>query len=139
MVKIDETFLKSVGLDGLPESRKQDFMLRAQEELETRVGERMSQGLTIDQLKEFEGIMKNDRETLVRMLAKVGDYRQDKIYQKLLERHGVVEGTLEILGEYLSVKWIQINRPDYAAITESVAEEIRNEILGAKNEILATA
>jgi hypothetical protein len=139
MVKIDETFLKSVGLDGLPESRKQDFMLRAQEELETRVGERMSQGLTIDQLKEFEGIMKNDRETLVRMLAKVGDYRQDKIYQRLLERHGVVEGTLEILGEYLSVKWIQMNRPDYATITESVAEEIRNEILGAKNEILATA
>jgi hypothetical protein len=139
MVKIDETFLKSVGLDGLPESRKQDFMLRAQEELETRVGERMSQGLTIDQLKEFEGIMKNDRETLVRMLAKVGDYRQDKIYQRLLEKHGVVEGTLEILGEYLSVKWIQMNRPDYATITESVAEEIRNEILGAKNEILATA
>ena len=61
------------------------------------------------------------------------------LYQKLLEKHGVTEGTLEILGEYLSVKWIQINRPDYATITSNVAEELKAEIIEARPQILGIA
>jgi hypothetical protein len=136
MIKIDEKFLGEVGLSSMPEKQKADFIAQTQEELENRVGEKMSEGMTVDQLREFDGIMNNDRNTMIRVLSQIGDYRQDVLYKKLLERHGVSEGNLEILGEYLSVKWIQINRPDYASITASVAEELKAEIIEARPMIL---
>ncbi|MBR1801649.1 hypothetical protein IJ768_00255 [Candidatus Saccharibacteria bacterium] len=136
MIKIDEKFLDEVGLSSMPEDRKADFIAQTQEELENRVGERMSEGMTVDQLREFDGIMNNDRNTMIRVLSQIGDYRQDELYQKLLKRHGVSEGNLEILGEYLSVKWIQINRPDYATITKNVASELKQEIIEARPAIL---
>lgn len=137
MIKIDEKFLDEVGLSQMPEEKKSDFISQTQEELENRVGEKMSEGMTLNQLREFDGIMNNDRNTMIHVLSQIGDYREDELYQKLLKRHGVEEGTLEILGEYLSVKWIQINRPDYANITASVADELKNEIIGSRAQILA--
>ncbi|MDO4967351.1 MAG: DUF5663 domain-containing protein [Candidatus Saccharibacteria bacterium] len=137
MIKIDERFLDEVGLTQMPADKKAEFIAQTQEELENRVGEKMSEGMTLNQLREFDGIMNNDRNTMIHVLSQIGDYREDELYQKLLKRHGVEEGTLEILGEYLSVKWIQINRPDYAKITSSVASELKNEILGSREQILA--
>lgn len=136
MIKIDEKFLEEVGLSTLAETKKADFIAKTQEELENRVGEKMSEGMTVDQLREFEGIMNNDRNTMIRVLSQIGDYREDDLYRKLLKKHGVTEGTLEILGEFLSVKWIQLNRPDYAAITKNVADELKREIIEASAMIL---
>lgn len=137
MIKIDEKFLEEVGLSTLAETKKADFIAKTQEELENRVGEKMSEGMTVDQLREFEGIMNNDRNTMIRVLSQIGDYREDDLYRKLLKRHGVTEGTLEILGEFLSVKWIQLNRPDYATITRNVADELKREIIEASAMILS--
>lgn len=137
MIKIDEKFLDEVGLTDLPEEKKPEFIEQTQEELENRVGERMSEGLTLNQLQEFEGIMNNDRNAMIQILSQIGDYRNDPIYIKILQRHGVTEGNLQILGEYLSVKWIQINRPDYAAITADVEAQLKNEIIQARDRILA--
>jgi hypothetical protein len=136
MIKIDEKFLEEVGLSAMPSEKKAEFIKQTQEELETRVGEKMSEGMTVDQLREFQGIMQNDRNVMIRVLSRIGDFRDDEIYQKLLKRHGLVEGTLEVLGEYLSVKWIQINRPDYATILENVAKDLKAEILEASPMIL---
>ena len=138
MIKIDEKFLEEVGLSTLAETKKADFIAKTQEELENRVGEKMSEGMTVDQLREFEGIMNNDRNTMIRVLSQIGDYREDDLYRKLLKKHGVTEGTLEILGEFLSVKWIQLNRPDYATITKNVADELKREIIEASAMILST-
>lgn len=137
MIKIDEKFLDEVGLSHMPDEKKTDFIAQTQEELENRVGEKMSEGMTLNQLREFDGIMNNDRNTMIHVLSQIGDYREDELYQKLLKRHGVEEGNLEILGEYLSVKWIQINRPDYATITANVADELKSEIIGSREQILA--
>ena len=136
MIKIDEKFLEEVGLSTLAETKKADFIAKTQEELENRVGEKMSEGMTVDQLREFEGVMNNDRNTMIRVLSQIGDYREDDLYRKLLKKHGVTEGTLEILGEFLSVKWIQLNRPDYATITRNVTDELKREIIEASAMIL---
>ena len=65
-----------------------------------------------------------------------GDYRQDDIYKKLLQKYNTTEGTLEILGEYLSVKWIQLNRPDYARVAQDIESEFKQEIIKAHDEIM---
>ena len=112
MIRIDDKFLEEVGLAEMPEEQKQAFIKHTQDELEMRVGEEMSRGMTVQQLEEFEGIMNQDREVMIRLLMQMDDYRQDALYKKLLEKYNVTEGTMEILSEFLSVKWIQKNRPD---------------------------
>lgn len=136
-MKFDDDFLSEVGLSNLPQEQKESFLKQAKEELELRVGEKMSQGLSDAQIEEFEGIMKNDQDVIRKVVSELGnDFRNDPIYQKLLERNGVTEGTWEIIGEYLSIKWIQKNRPDYHDIVKSSIEELKAEIRADSSKIL---
>ena len=136
MIKVDERFLAEVRLQNLPEPQKEALVAEIQVELENRVGEKMSEGMTPEQLEEFDGIMRKDRNVMIRFLSKLGDYRQDEIYQKLLQKYNVAEGTLEILGEYLSVKWIQLNRQDYAKVAQDIETEFKQEIIRRHDEII---
>ncbi|MBQ6355302.1 hypothetical protein IJJ18_02700 [Candidatus Saccharibacteria bacterium] len=137
---IDESFLTEVGLQGMPEEQKNAFLAHTQDELEMRVGEKMSEGLSVEQMTEFEGIMKNDQEVIRKLILDMKkDFREDEIYQKILKKHGVAQGDWAILGEYLSVKWIQNNRPDYREIVAGVMENLKNEIRESAPQILAAA
>ena len=51
---INEEFLQEVGLSAMPEAQKQDFLDYVKEELEVRIGERISKGLTEAQLNQFD-------------------------------------------------------------------------------------
>ena len=50
----DEQFLQEMGLSAMPEEQKKEFLDYIQEELEVRIGERTSKGLTEAQLAEFD-------------------------------------------------------------------------------------
>ena len=54
--QFDEQFLAEMGLSAMPEDQKQKFLDYIQEELEVRIGERISKGLTEVQLNEFDMI-----------------------------------------------------------------------------------
>ncbi|MBQ1539947.1 hypothetical protein IIZ72_00025 [Candidatus Saccharibacteria bacterium] len=56
MMQFDEKFLQEMGLSAMPEEEKQRFLAYIQEELEVRIGERISKGLTETQLNEFDKI-----------------------------------------------------------------------------------
>ena len=53
-MEFDEQFLQELGLSAMPENEKQDFLNYIQEQLEIRIGERISKGLTETQLNEFD-------------------------------------------------------------------------------------
>ena len=55
-MQFDEQFLQEMGLSAMPEDQKQKFLDYVQEELEVRIGERISRGLTEVQLNEFDQI-----------------------------------------------------------------------------------
>ena len=55
-MEFDEKFLQEMGLSAMPEDQKQQFLDYVQEELEVRIGERISKGLTEVQLNEFDMI-----------------------------------------------------------------------------------
>ena len=55
-MEFDDKFLQEMGLQAMPEEQKQDFLNYVQEELEVRIGERISKGLTEVQLNEFDMI-----------------------------------------------------------------------------------
>lgn len=53
-MQFDEKFLQEMGLSAMPEEQKQAFLKYVQDELELRIGERISRGLTEAQLNEFD-------------------------------------------------------------------------------------
>lgn len=138
-MKFDDDFLARVGLSELPENEKQEFLMQAKEELEVRVGNKMGEGLTEAQVAEFEGIMANDQQTIRKVVSELGmDFRTDPIYRKLLESYGVKEGTWEIISEYLSIKWVEKNCPNYAEIVKETIDAFVNEIKQNSAAILAS-
>lgn len=69
MFKLDNNFLKEIGLDGLPADEKNKMLSHIYETLEMRVGVRLASNMTDAQLDEFEGfINRNDEEGALRWL-----------------------------------------------------------------------
>lgn len=60
MALIDDKFMAEVGLADMPDAEKSAFIEHATEELEVRVGQRISAGLNSEQLTEFEQIEGSD-------------------------------------------------------------------------------
>ncbi|MBQ3280640.1 hypothetical protein IJG92_03235 [Candidatus Saccharibacteria bacterium] len=56
-MNFDENFLQEMGLSAMPADKKQEFLNYIQEELEVRIGERISKGLTDEQLQEFDSLL----------------------------------------------------------------------------------
>lgn len=133
-MEIDEKFLNEVGLSGMPEEKKREFLKRTKAELEVRVGREISKGLSPEQIKEFEALSEGDQRVIKKLVFEMdSDFRDDKVYQLILERSGKEKGDWDTLGEYLSVRWIQKNRPDYREVVERVTEELKNEIKNRAN------
>ena len=71
----DEQFLQEMGLSAMPEDQKQKFLDYIEEQLEVRIGERISRGLTEEQLSEFDTI--TDQAEATKWLEKNRpDYRE---------------------------------------------------------------
>jgi len=74
-MEFDDKFLQEMGLSAMPEDQKQKFLDYIQEELEVRIGERISKGLTEVQLNEFDQI--TDQAEATKWLEKNRpDYRE---------------------------------------------------------------
>lgn len=74
-MEFDDNFLQEMGLSAMPEDQKQKFLDYVQEELEVRIGERISRGLTKEQLDEFDGIT-NQAEAARWLEQNRPDYRE---------------------------------------------------------------
>jgi hypothetical protein len=62
MFSLDDDFLQSLGLGDLPDDQKQAFLQHLYEELELRVGTRLSEGMSDAQLGEFEKLIDSNDE-----------------------------------------------------------------------------
>ena len=63
-MKFDDEFLASVGLKQMPESQKEGFLKYVREEVEVRVGEKVCEGLSEDEISELEACADGE-ETLI--------------------------------------------------------------------------
>jgi hypothetical protein len=139
MFKLDDQFLKDLGLDQLPEDQKKSFLEHIYSQLELRVGTRLSEGLSDEQLAEFESFVdRNEEKVRAWLSANIPDYANDPTFQQLSS--AAPEGTTEliILSEYASLKWLALNRPDYRDVVKAVLEEIKQEILANRDAILGS-
>ena len=60
MFELDEKFFEEIGVNRMPENEREEFKKHIQEEVEIRVGERISDGIPAEKLDEFEAIVDGD-------------------------------------------------------------------------------
>lgn len=137
MFQLDDQFLKDLGLDQMPDDQKQAFLAHIYNELELRVGVRLSEGLSDAQLAEFEAFVDRDDEKVrAWVAANSPDYMNDQVYQQL--KTNAPDGTDDatLLAEYSSLKWLNMNRPNYRDVVAQVLDELKREIMSNRDAIL---
>jgi hypothetical protein len=139
MFQLDDKFLQDLGLDQLPPEQKQAFLEHIYSELELRVGTRLSDGLSDEQMTEFESFVDRDSEKVYAWIAaNTPEYQADPSYTQM--KTNAPQGTeeLSILAEYASLKWLSLNRPDYRQVVAQVLEELKKEIVGNRDAIVGS-
>lgn len=142
MFQLNDDFLKELGLDGLPEEQRVAFLKHIYGELEQRVGERLSQGLSDAQLDEFSEIIDRKPGAVDAFLAAhAPQYQQDPMFQRLLQALQSADSTVgaddpRVRAEFAATKWLEVNRPDYRNVVAEVMEELKKEIVANRDVIL---
>lgn len=137
MFQLDDKFLQDLGLDQLPEDQRQAFLQHIYEELELRVGTKLSDGLSDAQLEEFESIIDKNEDVITTWVAQhAPTYQQDEAFGRLQQATGLDVNDPELRNEYVATKWLEINRPDYRDVVAATLEELKGEILNNRDAIL---
>jgi hypothetical protein len=137
MFQLDEQFLKDIGLDEMPDEQKKPFLEHIYEELELRVGTRLSEGLSNDQLDEFESFVEGDADKTRAWLARYEpNYLEQPTYLGLKQKAPDVEDA-RLASEYASLRWLEINRPNYRDVVASVLDELKTELRTNREQLLS--
>lgn len=137
MFQLDDKFLQDLGLDQLPEEQKQAFLQHIYEELELRVGTKLSEGLSDAQLDEFEGIIDRKEDAVNGWLVQhAPNYQTDEVFTRLQQSTGLGADDARLKAEYAATKWLEVNRPDYRDVVAQVLDELKQEIAKNRDAIL---
>ena len=137
MFQLDDNFLKELGLDQMPEEQRKPFLEHIYSELELRVGERLSQGMSDAQLDEFANIIDKVPGAVDAFLDKhAPNYTEEPMFQRLVQATGVAADDPRLRNEYAATKWLEVNRPDYRNVVATVMEELKREIIANREAIL---
>ena len=135
MFHLDDNFLQEVGLEALPQNQRQAFLEQVYSSLEGRVGVQLSEGLSDNQLEEFESIIDRNEDSVRQWLkVHVPDFQNDPIFAGLLQPDNIA-----LQSEYAATKWLEVNRPDYRDVVARVMQDLKNEIMNNREAILASA
>ncbi len=137
MFQLDDKFLEDIGLADLPEEQKKPFLQHIYDELELRVGTKLSDGMSDEQLEEFESIIDRKDENISSWLAKNSpEYHNDEMFIKLKDSSNLDVNDPALRAEYAATKWLEVNRPDYKNVVAGVLEELKQEITSNRDAIL---
>jgi len=137
MLKLNKTFLKEVGLESLPEDEQDSFLQHIYEELELRVGTLLSDGLSNQQVEEFESIIDKDDSKIKAWLQKYSpDYYNQNDFQELEKKLKLDVNDPQLRQEYAANLWFKMYRPDYQKLVKQTFEDLKKEIIANKDKIL---
>ena len=139
MFQLDDQFLQDIGLASLPEDQKKPFLQHVYDQLEYRVGVRLSEGMTDAQLEEFEAIIDKKPEVIDAWVAQFAPaYTTDDLFVKIQAASGLAVTDPLVKSEYAATKWLEVNRPDYRDVVAATLAELKQEISGSRETILGT-
>ncbi len=111
MFKLDDNLLRELGLGDLPPQEKNRMLQHIYETLEMRVGMRLAEGMSNQQLDEFEKLMPVQTDT--------EEMRKQK--------------------EQDALRWLETNFPNYKQVVADELEKLKGEIKMAAPQILAAS
>ena len=137
MFQLDEKFLQDIGLNDMPEDQKKPFLQHIYDELELRVGTKLSDGMSDTQLEEFESIIDKKDDIVTEWLAKyTPDYYNDPAFIKLQSTSQMDVNDPNLHSEYAATKWLEVNRPDYKIVVTQVLDDLKKEVIANSSTIL---
>lgn len=140
MFQLDDNFLNDIGLSELPEEQKKPFLQHIYSELEMRVGTKLSDGMSDEQLEEFGDIIDRKDDVIVEWLQKyIPNYYNDEAFSKIQEATGLDINDSGLRAEYAATKWLEVNRPDYRDVVAQVMNELKAEVVSNRDAILGGA
>lgn len=139
MFQLDDKFLADVGLADMPAEERKAFLQHIYDELELRVGTKLSDGMSDEQLEEFESIIERKDEVISAWLtANAPNYHNEESFSRIEQATGLDVNDPALRAEYTATKWLEVNRPDYRDVVASVLAELKKEIMDGKDKILAS-
>lgn len=111
MLRIDDSLLVELGLGSLPETERKALLAQLLETLELRVGMKLAQQLSEQELDEFEALLPNEKDS------------QEQIAQK----------------ESIALKWLETHFPDYRKVVSDELDNLKAEIKRDAPKILAAS
>lgn len=139
MFQLDDQFLADVGLNDLPEDQRKAFLQHIYDELELRVGTRLSDGMSDAQLEEFESIIDRKDDVITTWLAQYApQYHEEEAFARIQKVTGLDVNDPGLRAEYTATKWLEVNRPDYRDVVAAVLDELKKEISASKDTILGS-
>jgi len=137
MFQLDNNFLEEIGLGGLPEDQKKPFLQHIYDQLEGRVGTRLSEGMTDQQLDEFEAIIDRRDEIIQPWLQQnAPQYQTEESFLRLQQAMQAPADSPALRAEFAATKWLEVNRPDYRDVVTKTLEELKQEIIANRDAIL---
>jgi hypothetical protein len=137
MFQLDEKFLEDIGLNDLPDDQKKPFLQHIYDELELRVGTKLSDGMSDEQLEEFEAIIDRKDDVITVWLSKyVPNYHNDAVFIQLQTATKLDVNDPSLRAEYAATKWLEVNRPDYRAVVAQVLDGLKEEVIANRDVIL---
>lgn len=139
MFQLDDKFMQDVGLGSLPEDQKQAFLQHLYSELELRVGTKLSEGMSDDQLAQFEAFVDQDEQKVVSWFERyLPNFEELPDFQSLKASAPADVSQAALLSEYGSLKWLEMNRPDYKQVVAAELDKLKSEITENRDSILGT-
>ena len=111
MFKLDNNLLVELGLGSLPPQEKNMMLRHIYETLEIRVGKKLAQQMSNEQLDEFEQLM-----------PKQGDSTEVKTQK-----------------ETRALTWLETNFPDYKQVVADELDKLKSEVKQAAPQIVAAS
>ncbi|MEI7689784.1 MAG: DUF5663 domain-containing protein [Candidatus Saccharibacteria bacterium] len=137
MFQLDDKFLESIGLNDMPEDQKKPFLQHIYDELELRVGTKLSDGMSDEQLSEFEAIIDQKDDVVRSWLDKnAPNYHNDETFIKMQQASQMDVNDPGLRSEYAATKWLETNRPDYKSVVAQVLEDLKKEVIANRSTIL---
>jgi hypothetical protein len=137
MFNLNENFLKDLGLEAMPEERRAAFLQHVEEEMDQRIGNRLSAALNDEKFNEFVSLSNGDQAIVEATLAAAGDWRNSQEFQALVQASGTSADDPELIAEYVGMLWVSQNVPGYGQIVDDEVAKLVEEIKANREQILA--
>ena len=137
LFSLDMSVLDEAGLGPMPADKKVAFLQHIEEELDLRIGKRMSGMINDTQWVEFEKLSGGDQSLVNGILSTQGDYKNDEVVKLLAQAAGTTVDNPDFQTQYAVTKWIEKNCPGYEKVVEEELLKMVEELKSRKDQILA--